>query len=311
MKPVNANATKEAIDLLNSLYETAGKKIITGQHTQTNPMEEVEYLYSITGKKPKLQGFELLGYSPNINWDDADEACLTEVKENQGTVDTALKWALETGGIVSFCFHWFSPVGGRDKSFYQKNTDFDARDILIPGSEAENAFYSDLDAIIPELRKFQEKHIPILWRPFHEADGDWFWWGSRGHETGKQLYIKMFHYFVEEKHLDHLIWVWNSPAKEGYPGDEYVDVISRDVYLQVGTKTDYAKEYEELRQITNAPKVAALGEVGLVPDMEIWEKSKVPWAYYMTWSKEFCMTEEYNKKEDFIRMYSSNQAIVL
>ena len=121
----------------------------------------------------------------------------------------------------------------------------------------------------------------------------------------------MFEYYVNEKHLDHLIWVWNSPAPEGYPGDEYCDVISRDVYLEKGARTDYAKEYEELRKITDAPKVAALGEVGMIPDMQIWKESKVPWAYYMTWSKEFCMTEEYNKKEVVRNMYSSEYAVTL
>ncbi len=310
-RPVNKNATKEACELLEYLYSVAGKKMISGQHTQTIPCEEIDYIYKVTGKKPKLQGFELLGYSPNINWEDASEECLTEVRENQNTVETALSWAKETGGIVSYCFHWFSPIGGHDKSFYQKNTDFDARDILKEGSLAEQKFYSDLDVIAKELRKFQKENIPVLWRPFHEADGNWFWWGARGHETGKQLYIKMFRYFVEELHLDHLIWVWNSPEPKGYPGDEYVDVISRDVYVKPGTKTDYAKEYKELRKITKADKVAALGEVGILPDMDLWEESHVPWAYYMTWSKEFCMTEEYNKKSDFLKTYSAKDIITL
>ena len=309
--PVNKNATEEAKKLLEYLYSVAGEKIISGQHTQTIPCEEISYIYEVTGKKPKLQGFELLGYSPNINWEDASEECLTEVRENQNTVETALEWAKKTGGIVEYCFHWFSPIGGHDKSFYQKNTDFDARDILNPGSEAEKKFYSDLDVIAEQLRKFQEEGIPILWRPFHEADGKWFWWGARGDETGKQLYIKMFRYYVEELHLDHLIWVWNSPEPKGYPGDEYVDVISRDVYVSPGTKTDYAKEYRELRRITKADKVAALGEVGVLPDMDLWEKSKVPWAYYMTWSKEFCLTEEYNKKSDLVKTYSSKDIITL
>jgi len=311
MRPVNPNATKEACALLDSLYETAGKKLISGQHTQTIPMEEIDYIREVTGKKPKLQGFELLGYSPNINRADASEACLTEVDENYGTVETALKWAKETGGIVSYCFHWFSPIGGRDKSFYQKNTDFDARSILVKGSEAEKRFYEDLDVIAAELRKFQDANIPILWRPFHEADGEWFWWGARGHETGRDLYRKMFDYYVGVLHLDHLIWVWNSPEPKGYPGDEYVDVISRDVYVKAGTKTDYKKEYEELRRITKADKVAALGEVGILPDMDLWEESKVPWAYFMTWSKEFCMTEEYNTKEAFRKTYASKDIITL
>ena len=163
MRPVNPNATYEAIELLDYLYRTVSDgKIITGQHTQTNLMEEVTYIYNVTGKRPKLQGFELLSYSPNINWNDASEECLTEIRENQGTVETALRWAKETKGIVSICFHWYSPVGGRDKSFYQKNTDFDANKILQPGTKERKAFYSDMDVIAEELEKFRRENIPVL-----------------------------------------------------------------------------------------------------------------------------------------------------
>ena len=57
------------------------------------------------------------------------------------------------------------------------------------------------------------------------------WWGAKGDATGRELYKLMFEYYVNQKHLDNLLWVWNSPEAEGYPGDEYVDVISRDIYL--------------------------------------------------------------------------------
>ena len=98
---VNPNATEKAIALLNFLSETAGKAIITGQHTQTNPMEEIDYIKSKTGKEPLLRGFEMLAYSPNINDNDASEACLTEVYENRNTIETALKWAKATSGLVT------------------------------------------------------------------------------------------------------------------------------------------------------------------------------------------------------------------
>lgn len=98
---VNPNATEKAKVLLNFLSETAGKAIIIGQHTQTNPMEEIDYIKSKTGKEPLLRGFEMLAYSPNINDNDASEACLTEVYENRNTMETALKWAKATGGIVT------------------------------------------------------------------------------------------------------------------------------------------------------------------------------------------------------------------
>ena len=311
IRPVNPHATPEAEALLAYLYEIAGNGIITGQHTQTNPMEERAYIHELTGRYPKLQGFELLAYSPNINDADADEACLTEVDEARGTMDTAIRWAKDTGGIVSVCFHWFSPIGGRDKSFYAKNTDFDAAKILVEGTPEREAFYRDMDVIAAELRKFQEERIPVLWRPFHEADGDWFWWGAKGDLVGRELYKLMFDYYVYEKHLDHLLWVWNSPARDGYPGDAYLDVISRDIYAAPHSVTDYRREYEELRAQTGCGKVAALAECGVIPDIELLAGSRVPWAYYMTWSKEFCLTEAYNTKERLRKMYSSEYAVCL
>ena len=109
-KTANPNATESAKKLLNYLSETAGKAIITGQHTQTKPMEEIDYIRKNTGKEPVLRGFELLAYSPNINSEVASQECLTEVYENQDTVQTALDWATKTNGIVTLSFHWFSPL---------------------------------------------------------------------------------------------------------------------------------------------------------------------------------------------------------
>lgn len=142
MTTADAKATQEARELLEYLKNTAGQQIITGQHTQTIPCEEIAYIRQTTGKEPKLRGFELLAYSPNINYADASPECLKEVEENKGTVETALQWAranrpdkvndtgtenstdYATGGILTFSFHWFSPLGGRDKSFYTEHTDF-------------------------------------------------------------------------------------------------------------------------------------------------------------------------------------------
>ena len=308
-KAVNPDITESAQKLLDYLSDVAGKQIITGQHTQTIPMEEIDYIYEQTGKKPLLRGFELLAYSPNINYEDATKECLTEVYENRGTVETAIEWAKEDKGIVTLSFHWFSPIGGHDKSFYAKNTDFDARNILIKDSPEQKAFYSDMDVIAKELKKFQEEDIPILWRPFHEAYGEWFWWGAKGAVVASKLYRMMYEYYTNVHHLNHLIWVWNCPIPEAYPGDDCVDVISIDIYMEGFKKTDYKEAYEELVAGTSKDKVAALAEVGYMPDVEMLEKSRVPWAYYMTWSKEFCIGEQYNSVEHLKSMYASDYSI--
>lgn len=309
--PVDPNATKEARELLKTLVNYAGNHLITGQHTQTNPMEEYHYIHEVTGYFPKIVGFELLSYSPNIREDDASEACLTEVYENRGTLNTALQLAQKENVILTFSFHWFSPIGGRDKSFYTEHTDFDPTRVLQEDTAERQAFYHDLDVIAEQLARFQEENIPILWRPFHEAEGTWFWWGSKGGETATELYRLMYHYFVDVKKLHHLLWVCSTPTKEGYPGDDYVDVIGWDIYLPQKKATDYQDYYEKLRENTTRNKVAALTEVGYNPDIDLLAKSKIPWAYYMTWSKEFAMDGVYNTKEELRQLYQNSYTIKL
>lgn len=309
--PVDAQATPHARELLNYLSDTAGKAIITGQHTQTVPMEEIGYIRQVTGREPKLRGFELLGYSPNINYADADPECLTEVKENQGTLDLALEWGRKREGIVTFTFHWFSPLGGRDKAFYARNTDFDARLVLAEGTPEREAFYRDMDAMAELLKPFMEEDIPVLWRPFHESDGEWFWWGAKGPAVAKELYKLMFRHYTRVHGLHNLIWVWNCRLAEGWPGEEYVDVVSLDEYLPEYAPTDYREQYETLVAATTRNKVAALAEIGYLPDIALLERSRVPWAYFMVWSKEFCIGQTRNSDEVLRQVYSSGYAVKL
>ena len=313
MPTADPKATKEARELLQYLHTVAGKQIITGQHTQTIPCEEITYIRENTGKEPKLRGFELLAYSPNINYEDASPECLKEVEENKGTVETALQWARENrpAGILTFSFHWFSPIGGRDKSFYAEHTDFDAAKVLQEGTPEHTAFYHDMDVITEILQRFQEENIPILWRPFHESYGTWFWWGAKGAEVARDLYRLMFDYYTGVKNLHNLLWVWNCDIPEAYPGDTYVDVVSMDVYLPEYQATDYADTYEKLVQATSDEKVAALAEIGYLPDVDLLQKSRIPWAYYMTWSKEFCIGEQYNSVKNLKKMYDSEYTVTL
>lgn len=307
--PVNPNATDKAKELLAYLCESAGQRLITGQHTQTKPMEERAYIKEVTGRYPKLVEFEMLSYSPNINYEDASKECLTEVEENKGTLETALSLAKEQDIITMLCFHWFSPIGGRDKAFYTEHTDFNPEQVLVNGTPEREAFFSDLDVIAGELLKFKEADIPVLWRPLHEVEGTWFWWGSKGGTVAKELYRLMYDYFVNEKQLNNLLWVFSAPTKESYPGDDYVDVVGWDIYLQEKQATDYAAQYEELTKNTSENKVKALTEVGYNPDVEMLEKSKVPWAFYMTWSKEFALDGVYNTKEELKTMYDSEYTV--
>ena len=308
--PCNPHAIKEVRNVMEYLSEIEGKGIITGQHTQTMEQEELLKIQEVTGKLPALCGFELLSYSPNIKLETADEACITEVVRNRETLSKAWAWA-EKGGLITFTWHWFSPLGGRDKSFYSENTDFDAERALIEGTPEHIAMCNDLDHMASLLQTFCEKNIPILWRPFHESEGEWFWWGAKGPNTARELYRFMYHYYTETHHLDNLIWVWNSPLVEGYVGDEYCDIISRDIYSPAFTYGDYKIEYDELKSITTIHKGAALAENGILPNVKKLIDNKVPWLWYMTWSGGFVLTEKFNEYTVLKKIYSHDYAITL
>ena len=74
--PTNPKAQDGVKRVMKYLSDITYNKIITGQHTQTMAQEELHYIEDITGKQPALLGFELLSYSPNINYLDTDDECM-------------------------------------------------------------------------------------------------------------------------------------------------------------------------------------------------------------------------------------------
>ena len=306
--PQNKCAQECVKNVMKYLSDITYEKIITGQHTQTMKQEELHYIEEITGKQPALLGFELLSYSPNINYADTDEACMTEVLENYGTLKRAWEWA-QKKGLITFTWHWFSPLGGRSKSFFTENTDFDATKAVIDGTPENLALLADMDTMAGILRPFCDKQIPILWRPFHEGDGNWFWWGAKGAEPLKKLWRIMYDRYTNVHKLNNLIWVWNSPVPECYPGDDVVDIISMDMYPKAHEHISQSEKYQELIKITAEPKIVLIGETGTLPFAKAIVDEHVGLASYMTWSHEFCSSEEYTTNEVLREMYNSPYAV--
>lgn len=307
--PCNKNAQQCVKNVMEYLADISGKKMLTGQHTQTMAMEEISYIKDITGDEPALIGFELLSYSPNIDYIHSDSECLEEVTDNLGTLRRAWEWA-ERGGLITFTWHWFSPLGGSGKSFFSCNTDFDARLALKEGTRENHALISDMDVMAGLLRPFCQAGIPILWRPFHEGEGDWFWWGGKliGDEALKDLYGMMYDRFTDLHGLNNLIWVWNSPNPSQYPGNERVDIISRDMYPPKHCHTAQLESCIELAKIASEPKITIIGETGTLPDTAS-ASEQAGWASYMTWSKDFCTSGEFTDEQTLRRIYSDEHSV--
>lgn len=307
----NKNASKEAVELMDYLSSIYKKYVISGLHTKTIVQEELWHVQKVTGKLPALCGFDLLGYSPNVNYADITEDGLAEVEENKDTIKMAIQWATEYKGIVAYCWHWFSPTGGRDKAFYTEHTDFDlAYAMNNTDSDEYKAIISDIDHIASELQIFKEKKIPILWRPLHEACGAWFWWGAKGAEACIKLWKLMYDRYTNIHGLDNLIWVWNSPNKEWYPGDDCVDIISCDIYVPSFDYNPLEKEFLNLEDITKN-KMILLGENGVVPDTDLMFSTKANWLSFMTWCGEFVTSEKHTTNEQLIKTYNSDRTVTL
>lgn len=306
--PCNPNALPCVRRMMEYLGELSGKGILTGQHTKTRGMEELHHIEAITGKQPALLGFELLSYSPNINYLDTDDECMEEVANNYGTLRQAWEWAAQKG-VVTFTWHWFSPLGGRSKSFFSVNTDFDATRALIDGTPENKALLQDMDMMAALLRPFCEAGVPILWRPFHEGEGDWFWWGKQGPEAVKGLWRLMYDRYTNLHGLNNLIWVWNSPVPACYPGDDVVDIISRDMYPPAHEHTARMDRLTELQQLTPQHKIALIGEIGTLPSAPALAEAKAEWVSYMTWCGDFCTTENFTTNEVLREMYHHPWAV--
>lgn len=306
--PCNPNAQPCVHRMMAYLADLAGHGILTGQHTKTRDMQELHRIEDITGKQPALLGFELLSYSPNINYLDTDEECMEEVANNYGTLRQAWEWAGQKG-VITLTWHWFSPLGGHGKAFFSDNTDFDARQALVEGTPENKALLQDMDMMAALLRPFCTAGVPILWRPFHEGDGNWFWWGKQGPETVKALWRLMYHRYTDLHGLNNLIWVWNSPVAACYPGDDTVDIISRDMYPPAHQHTAHMEELAELQGLTQQKKIPLIGEIGAIPSAARLAEEKADWVSYMTWCGEFCMTEEITTHEELRAMYHHPWAI--
>lgn len=308
--PSNPNAQPCVRSMLAYLGQLAGTGILTGQHTKTRGLEELHHIRSVTGREPALLGFELLSYSPNINYLDTDDECMEEVAGNYGTLRQAWEWASRKG-VLTFTWHWFSPLGGRSKSFFARETDFDATRALEEGTPENRALLQDMDMMAALLRPFCEAGVPILWRPFHEGDGDWFWWGAKGPETVRGLWRLMYDRYTRLHGLNNLIWVWNSPVPACYPGDDVVDIISRDMYPPAHEHTAQTEKLDTLRLITPQNRITLIGETGTIPSIEALAAEKSGWVSYMTWCGEFCTSEDYTTSDELRRMYSHPWAVTL
>jgi mannan endo-1,4-beta-mannosidase len=282
---VASNPSAEAVAVYDFLTENAAKKIISGTMANVNwNINEAEWVHRHTGKYPAINGFDYLHLY--ATWVDYGN---TQVIEDW--------W--NNKGLVTICWHWNVPraTGSTEYAFYTKKgehstdgTTFDISKAVQDGTAENTIVKADLAKVADYLLLLKNKDIPVLWRPLHEAAGGWFWWGAKGAAPLKALWKLMFETF-EAKGLNNLIWVWTAEPNDAawYPGNEYVDIVGRDIYNKTSA-SDMRDEYNTLKnRFPN--KLITLSECGNVAKIANQWSAGAKWLWFMPWY-------DYNRTKD-------------
>ncbi|MBM6993206.1 MAG: cellulase family glycosylhydrolase [Prevotella sp.] len=304
-------ADAAASDATKNLYRYL--KLNYGSKTLSSVMSDVSWnhdvadaIYGKTGKYPAINCYDFIHISvPDGNgW------------INYNNLTPVTEWA-DAGGLVSLMWHFNVPISetttvGNDGSGVTTDpseTTFKASNALVSDTWENRWFYEQMDRVVNVMLRLQDAGIVALWRPFHEAAGNsmlksgaswataWFWWGADGADTYRKLWQTMFTYF-QSKGVHNLVWVWTSQNYNGdsssydnddswYPGDDYVDVVARDLYGF--TAAQQKTEFTEL-QTRYPDKLITLGECGTNTDTgtstadvaEAWNAG-AKWAWFMPW----------------------------
>ena len=297
----NENATKATQDLMEFLASTYAAKTISGQTEfmdyndlgNKTGLRDFNKVVEMTGQSPAIVAFDLMDYSSSRINCGAEPGVLSENMINEHNAKNV---------ILSPLWHWNAPTKLKDTNcsgtgdtawysgFYTTATTFNLKTALADTNSADyQALISDMDDIAAELKKFADADIPLLWRPLHEAEGAWFWWGASDAESFKALWTLMYERFTEVHQLNNLIWVYTgagSLSNDWYPGDDYVDVVGYDGYDGTNSGNPFKTQFDTLRDRFDGKKLLALTETGTIPNIELMQQQNVWWSYFVTWNSE-------------------------
>ncbi len=320
-KLVNKEAGESAKELMSFMTESYGKYTLTGQYASDESNKELELVYQTTGKYPVIR------FSAMHNSGSSFDSTFKDI-------DACADW-YRRGGIVGLMWYWEAP--SKKPSVYAKDTDFklseavtdidiselsqeEIRGLYGEGKISEQCYglILDIDNMAGQLMSLKNKGVPVLWRPLHEASGDWFWWGADGTDAYKWLWNLMYKRYTEYFELDNLIWVWNGQSEDSLVDKSTFDIASLDIYLS--PEKDFGSRYEQflaLQKIVGKEKLIALSECSTLPDMDLSFRDNAVWSFFGLWyGKYLCddddnFSEMYTSKDAFVRVYNSDGALSL
>ena len=302
--PADRKATQETINLYRHLKSLINKGFMFGH--QDDLAYGVGWKYKdgksdikdVTGDFPAVYGWELgrleLDHEVNL-----DSVPFEKIK-------SYIRDIYSRGGVITISWHLNNPMTGKTAWDPAPGTVAS----ILPGGEKSELYKKWLDKVADfflSLKGQKGEYIPIIFRPFHELNGNWFWWGGKNCSPDeiKQLYRFTENYLRDTKNVHNLLYAYNtdkfysrSEFLERYPGNDLTDVLGFDIYQANNTASndDFIKLAGKMLQILDSVaaetgKIPAITEFGYngLPDPTWWTnvlgKALAPYkiSYALAW----------------------------
>ncbi len=268
----------KVLDFFNTIF---GKQAVGGIHNKepnSAPTHATNWLFQQTGVYPGL-------YSADFQFQAIDQT-------NRGImIDTAIaQW--KKGAVINLNYHMCSPLTtescGWDPGVgHDKPSPTQFADLLTNGTALNTTLKTRLKNIAPWFDTLKSKGVEVMFRPWHEMNQGFFWWGGyTGTNSTAKLYQITRDYMEKELGITNIIWIWNVQDLNGIngwssynPGSNYFDIMSVDVY-----SGSFSTSYNGARDIAG-DKPLGVGECYRMPTSA--ELSSQPnWVYFCRWDED-------------------------
>ena len=287
---IDSRATRETVALFRNLQKLSANRVLFGHQHATeyghgwSDEEERSDVKSVVGSHPAVIGVDFRGLSGGSK----------EQIENSATF--LKKHIVETynrGGVTTVAWHFDNPVSDTDFNWKDGVSAAAVKNIIPGGSHHDQykAILSTVADLANSVRGQNGTLAPLIFRPYHEFDGDWFWWGKAHCTTDEFVSLWRFtvSYLRDELQVHNFLYAFSPDCLfemereflERYPGDEWVDMVGMDNYADFGRDDKYNVQagIDKLRIVSDyarkAGKLAAFTETGLesIPNPTWWTET--------------------------------------
>lgn len=251
--PANSSASQQTRDLLGFIHSLSGKSehcVLSGQFIRWNHNASLEELAGVHAKTGRWVAIAAGDYYTN------DQKVAHPI--NYRLTNDVLVGYARAGGLVSVSIHMNNPLTGGPAW----DSNIDLQEVITHGSKSHSDWLAQMKQVADGLDELRRSGFVVLFRPYHEMTGGWFWWGGKDPSAFKTLWQTTFRYLSQDRGLDNLLWLYTPAAGVGdmlqfYPGDQFVDLVGFDAYTP--DPADLRSNYESL---LSTGKPFGFGEYG-------------------------------------------------